>query len=133
MANLIAPLGETILGSGTGGPLSLPSQWVQGSGYIYYPFGVVIGTPAGGNEGNGTLNVSSLYINGSLVNLSQYLPYAGGTMTGSLSLYADPSSAMQAATKQYVDNKVPIDAPSDGTTYGRNNGGWSSKFDGGLY
>lgn len=32
------------------------------------------------------------------------LPLAGGTMTGSLTLNADPSSALHAATKQYVDN-----------------------------
>lgn len=31
------------------------------------------------------------------------LPKAGGTMTGPLTLAADPSSALQAATKQYVD------------------------------
>ncbi len=31
------------------------------------------------------------------------LPLAGGTMTGTLTLNADPVSALQAATKQYVD------------------------------
>lgn len=31
------------------------------------------------------------------------LPKAGGTMTGALTLAADPASALQAATKQYVD------------------------------
>ena len=31
------------------------------------------------------------------------LPKAGGTMTGSLTLAADPSTNLQAATKQYVD------------------------------
>lgn len=33
-----------------------------------------------------------------------YLPMGGGTLTGSLTLNADPSSALHAATKQYVDN-----------------------------
>jgi hypothetical protein len=33
-----------------------------------------------------------------------YVNVAGDTMTGSLSLNADPTSAMHAATKQYVDN-----------------------------
>lgn len=33
-----------------------------------------------------------------------YLGLAGGTLTGFLTLHADPSSAMHAATKQYVDN-----------------------------
>lgn len=32
------------------------------------------------------------------------LPKAGGTMTGALTLAADPSAALQAATKQYVDS-----------------------------
>ena len=31
------------------------------------------------------------------------LPKAGGTMTGYITLHADPGSALQAATKQYVD------------------------------
>lgn len=32
------------------------------------------------------------------------LPKSGGTMTGAITLYGDPSSALHAATKQYVDN-----------------------------
>jgi hypothetical protein len=36
-------------------------------------------------------------------NLSSYLPLAGGTLTGSLTLPSDPTTALQAATKQYVD------------------------------
>lgn len=32
-----------------------------------------------------------------------FLPKAGGTMTGALALHADPSVALGAATKQYVD------------------------------
>lgn len=34
------------------------------------------------------------------------LAVAGGTMTGALTLAADPAAALQAATKQYVDNVV---------------------------
>lgn len=33
-----------------------------------------------------------------------HLPLAGGTLTGSLTLNADPTDALHAATKQYVDN-----------------------------
>jgi hypothetical protein len=33
-----------------------------------------------------------------------HLPLTGGTMTGALTLAADPSLALQASTKQYVDN-----------------------------
>jgi hypothetical protein len=36
--------------------------------------------------------------------LTARLPLAGGTMTGALTLSADPSSSLHAATKQYVDN-----------------------------
>jgi hypothetical protein len=35
--------------------------------------------------------------------LSGYLPLTGGTLTGVLTLSADPASALQPATKQYVD------------------------------
>ena len=34
------------------------------------------------------------------------LPLMGGTLTGPLSLAADPASSLQAATKQYVDTRV---------------------------
>jgi hypothetical protein len=36
--------------------------------------------------------------------VSVYLQKSGGTMTGTLTLNADPSTALGAATKQYVDN-----------------------------
>ena len=76
---------------------------------------------------------------------ASFLPLAGGTLTGgltissgTLTLNADPTSALQATTKQYVDNKftglIAInDAPSDGTTYGRNSGAWTNVVDAGTY
>ena len=50
------------------------------------------------NVSTGTLNVARL----------PYTPVnkAGDTMTGTLTLNADPSAALHAATKQYVDNLV---------------------------
>jgi hypothetical protein len=36
--------------------------------------------------------------------LAAKLALAGGTMTGAITLHADPSSSLHAATKQYVDN-----------------------------
>jgi len=36
--------------------------------------------------------------------LAAYLPLSGGTLSGFLTLHADPTSGMHAATKQYVDN-----------------------------
>jgi hypothetical protein len=35
-----------------------------------------------------------------------YLPLTGGTLTGLLTLSADPSTALQAVTKQYADTKI---------------------------
>jgi hypothetical protein len=84
-------------------------------------------------------------VNGTFGN---YLPLIGGTLTGALTmgagtainLAADPTSALQAVTKQYVDARfssiigIP-DAPSDGTNYGRKNGAWAdtSRIDVGTY
>jgi hypothetical protein len=43
--------------------------------------------------------------------LGNYLPLSGGALNGALQLQADPQNAMQAATKNYVDNAVaPIAA-----------------------
>jgi hypothetical protein len=36
------------------------------------------------------------------------LPSTGGAMTGYLTLHADPTSGLHAATKQYVDNTVAV-------------------------
>ncbi len=47
------------------------------------------------------------------------LALAGGTMTGTLTLNADPASALQAATKQYVDNTaqgLSVKSPADVAT-----------------
>ena len=38
--------------------------------------------------------------------LGSYLPLNGGTLSGALQLHADPTAAMQAATKNYVDNAI---------------------------
>jgi hypothetical protein len=57
------------------------------------------------------------------------LPLAGGTLTGPLLLAADPTAALGAATKGYVDTHAGaggiIDAPSDGSFYGRLNALWA--------
>ena len=96
---------ETILGSGAGGPLSAPGQWIQYPGYIGYAGGVIVGNGQI-NQGNGTLNAAAIYINGALINLSLYFPYSGGTFTGMVTLAADPTSLLHAATKRYVDTSI---------------------------
>ncbi len=53
----------------------------------------------------------------SLDNLgAAYLPTAGGSMTGTLTLAADPTDDLDAATKRYVDDAVALSyqAPPDG-------------------
>lgn len=42
-------------------------------------------------------------------NDARYILKAGDTLTGPLTLAADPTSALQAATKQYVDTRQPLD------------------------
>ncbi|MFH7022890.1 hypothetical protein ACHRWX_18240, partial [Flavobacterium sp. FlaQc-50] len=42
----------------------------------------------------------------------KYIPLSGATMTGLLTLSADPTADLGAATKQYVDTKAPIAAPT---------------------
>jgi hypothetical protein len=103
--NQITPR-EEVLGSGAGGPLTAPTQWLVFPGYIQYLNGVVIGNPVGGNKGPGALNLLSIYLNGVLVDLTKYLPFTGGTLTGKLTLVGDPTNNLDAATKQYVDNRI---------------------------
>ena len=42
---------------------------------------------------------------------SDYLPLAGGTMTGTLTLNGDPAGALEAAPKQYVDANAGLSDP----------------------
>jgi hypothetical protein len=45
-----------------------------------------------------------------------YLPLTGGTLTGALTLSADPTAALQAATKNYVDTATNLLLPKAGGT-----------------
>jgi hypothetical protein len=47
-----------------------------------------------------------------------YVNVAGDAMTGALTLNADPTAALGAATKQYVDGKIPTTLPPSGTAAG---------------
>ena len=44
------------------------------------------------------------------------MPKAGGTLTGALTLAADPTLSMQAATKHYVDAQTATSLPLSGGT-----------------
>lgn len=67
-------------------------------------------TIAQGGTGNTSFTTNQLliYDGSKLVSSgttpSSYLQLSGGTMTGALTLNADPTNALHAATKQYVDN-----------------------------
>lgn len=55
------------------------------------------------------------------------LPMTGGTLTGLLTLSADPVGLLDAVTREYADAiraAIMPDAPSDGPVYGRSNGAW---------
>ena len=51
-----------------------------------------------------------------LAALGDYLPLAGGTMTGQIVLVGDPVSALQAAAKQYVDARDALNLSLSGGT-----------------
>jgi hypothetical protein len=53
---------------------------------------------------NASAAIAQSKISGLTTDLSSKLALAGGTMTGALTLSADPSASLHAATKQYVDN-----------------------------
>jgi hypothetical protein len=48
--------------------------------------------------------------------IATYLPLAGGTLTGSLTLAANPTTGLGAATKTYVDNGNALNVPLVGGT-----------------
>ena len=83
--------------------------WDNFSGkYVLAPVGTLIG------QGISDDAVSDGFSYGRLnATWQRVVALAGGTMTGPLALNADPTTNMQAATKQYVDNfAAPFDAMS---------------------
>ena len=61
------------------------------------------------------------------------LPISGGTMTGPLTLAADPVSDLQAATKQYVDSNATLVADGGNFDNGSSLITSSTTFDGGSF
>jgi hypothetical protein len=82
---------SSIVSSGDTPPASpIPGQlWFDGISTQLYTFY---------NDGN-----SSQWIVANNLQSGIYLPLSGGSMTGTLTLHADPSGPFDAATKQYVD------------------------------
>ncbi len=63
---------------------------------------------------------------------AEFLPLAGGVMTGSLILKADPGALLEAATKQYVDTKAGLYLPLAGGVLTGSLTGVSATFSGAL-
>jgi hypothetical protein len=75
------------------------------------------------------LNANADVLDGALATSgasAKFLPLSGGTMLGSLTLAADPSTALGAVTKQYADAHLFTDAANDANTYGRHANGWGA-------
>ncbi len=61
--------------------------------------------------------VSKAYLDNAIASLNgSWLPLAGGTLTGALSLNGDPAAANQAATKHYADQLAAAQLPLAGGT-----------------
>lgn len=77
-------------------------------------------------------SVTPAYVNSAVASISSsFLPLAGGTLSGPLTLSADPTIATQAATKHYADQQAAASLPlSGGTVGGALN---AQQMEGGLY
>ncbi len=104
-----------------GGPLPVSSPWLNYGSYVYWRGGVVVGSPAGGNTGNGTVNAQQYYVNG-----VTFLPFQEAPNDGN-------SYARNGLTQAWVVVAIATDAPSDGTFYGRLGGAWSNAIDMGTF
>lgn len=70
-------------------------------------------TSVNGQKGDVVIEIPVTSVNGQtgdvtieVPDISTALPVSGGIMTGSLTLSADPTNEMEAATKQYVDAQI---------------------------
>jgi hypothetical protein len=68
------------------------------------------------NEIAAAINDDANYFTTVANNISQKVAKSGDTMTGSLTLHADPTNALHAATKQYVD-QAETDAVTSANSY----------------
>lgn len=93
------------------GPQPQPDPWTIQGPAVYYAHAMVIGNPAGGPQGDGTLNAEAFYVAGKLYDPTVFAPLAGAVMLGPMILHADPAVPLEAATKNYVDNHIAAIPP----------------------
>lgn len=67
----------------------------------------------GAADGTSIIKTGGVYIPFTPVNPADFLLLAGGTMTGALELAGAPSTALEAATKAYVDGQFATQSPYD--------------------
>lgn len=87
--------GNVVIGDAPPAQPDVGTLWwdsVGGQLYVWY------------NDGNTSQWV--IAVNAGKTDLSGVLPLAGGTMTGPMTLAADPTAALQPTTKQYVDTNI---------------------------
>jgi hypothetical protein len=79
-------------------------------------------------------SVTQQYVDASISGLqTSYLQLKGGTMSGALNLSTDPTNAMQAVTKEYVDARAGAQLPqSQSVIAGSGNGGAVSMMEKGV-
>lgn len=87
--------------------------------FIDAPSSYVLSSEVGAANGVAELDSHGLVPLTEIPPLPQYLPLTGGTMTGTITLAADPSLPLQTATKHYVDSStLPPSGPASGDLSG---------------
>ncbi|MBI4946349.1 MAG: hypothetical protein HY840_08110, partial [Bacteroidetes bacterium] len=91
--------------------------WVTSLGYLTGNQPITL---SGDVSGSGTTSIASTvaWANGYPAFDARYLRLSGGNLTGTLTLNADPSNALEAATKHYVDTKTAAVNASQWNTSG---------------
>ena len=101
-----------IVGNGTWNVYS-NAHTLDWSGNAWFQGDVYTGSTSGKNKDAGSKKLATEeYVDNSI---DAVLPKTGGTMTGALTLAADPANDLEAATKQYVDT---LNSSSQNTWYG---------------
>lgn len=104
-SEVVIPAGDW--GSITGKPTTFPPSAHT------HPTSEVTGLDAAQTAQDGAISAASGAAAAANTNANNRVAKGGDTMTGFLTLHADPDAAMKAATKQYVDAKVVGAAISD--------------------